>query len=113
MPGWIATTLRDTSLDLGQAGGYSFETTETLLRGFDDNVATARNALRQTPDDAWHSVWELKHGNQVLWSAPRTVVVRNHMNHLIHHRAQLTVYLRLLDVPVPATYGPSADERTF
>jgi uncharacterized damage-inducible protein DinB len=113
MPGWLVNTLREPSLDLGKAGGYSFETTETLLRGFDSNVAAARQALQETPDNDWEATWELKHGNQVLWSSPRTVVVRNHVNHLIHHRAQLTVYLRLLDIPVPATYGPSADERTF
>ena len=113
MPGWITNTLREPALDLGTASGYSLETTDTLLKGFDENVAGARTALQQTPDDAWRVTWSLTRGGQTLWSAPRTVVVRNHINHLIHHRAQLTVYLRLLDVPVPATYGPSADERTF
>jgi uncharacterized damage-inducible protein DinB len=113
MPGWITTTLREPALDLAKGGGYSFETTETLLHGFESNVAGARVALQETPDDVWAATWSLVHGSQVLWAAPRTVVVRNHVNHLIHHRAQLTVYLRLLDVPVPATYGPSADERTF
>jgi len=113
IPGWIVNTLQQPALDLAKAGGYSFETTDTLMRGFETNVAAARTALQQTPDETWKATWELKHGNAVLWSAPRTVVVRNHMNHLIHHRAQLTVYFRLLDVPVPATYGPSADERTF
>jgi uncharacterized damage-inducible protein DinB len=113
MPGWIANTLREPGLDLAKAGGYSFEPTATLLRSFDENVAAARAALRETPDDAWAETWSLTRGGQTLWKAPRGVVVRNHLNHLIHHRAQLTVYLRLNDVPVPATYGPSADERTF
>jgi uncharacterized damage-inducible protein DinB len=113
MPGWIANTLREPALDLGKVAGYSFETTETLLQGLDANVAEARAALQETPDSAWSGTWTLKHGEHTLWSGPRRVVVRNHLNHLIHHRAQLTVYLRLLDVPVPATYGPSADERTF
>lgn len=113
MPGWIATTLREPSLDLGKAGGYSLETTETLLKGFDNNVAAARKALQEGPDSAWAETWSLTRDGQTLWSAPRSVVIRNHLNHLIHHRAQLTVYLRLNDVPVPATYGPSADERTF
>ena len=76
-------------------------------------VRHSRAALKETPDPAWSTTWTLKHGTNTLWTAPRNVVVRNHLNHLIHHRAQLTVYLRLLDVPVPATYGPSADERTF
>ncbi|HEV8122671.1 MAG TPA: DinB family protein [Gemmatimonadales bacterium] len=113
MPGWISQTLKEPVLDLGKGGGYSFETTERLLQTFDANVAATRAALTETPDNAWSATWTLKHGANTLWSAPRNVVVRNHLNHLIHHRAQLTVYLRLLDVPVPSTYGPSADERTF
>ena len=110
MPGWISNTLQQPILDLGQAAGYSFQSTESLLKAFDSNVKAARAALKETPDSAWAETWSLTRGGQTLWSAPRTVVIRNHINHLIHHRAQLTVYLRLLDVPVPATYGPSADE---
>jgi uncharacterized damage-inducible protein DinB len=113
MPGWIANTLKNPALDLAAAGAYSLEPTEALLRTFDQNVEATREALRETPDLTWSGSWALTRGGQTLWSAPRTVVVRNHINHLIHHRAQLTVYLRLLDVPVPATYGPSADERPF
>jgi uncharacterized damage-inducible protein DinB len=113
MPSWITYTLRQPELDLAKAGGYSYETTETLLREFDAGVRSAREALGSTPDAAWRETWNLKRGDAVLWSAPRSVVVRNHINHLVHHRAQLTVYLRLLDVPVPALYGPSADERPF
>jgi uncharacterized damage-inducible protein DinB len=113
MPGWIGNTLREPLLDLEKAAGYSFEKTETLLAAFDANVQASRAALVETADEAWAQSWSLTRGGQVLWSAPRPVVVRNHMNHLIHHRAQLTVYFRLIDVPVPATYGPSADERTF
>jgi uncharacterized damage-inducible protein DinB len=111
MPGWITNAVRETSLDLAQAGGYSFETTETLLAGFDRNVREARQALEGSMDADYGVQWSLVRGAQVLFSAPRGVVVRTHINHLIHHRAQLTVYLRLLDVPVPAIYGPSADER--
>jgi uncharacterized damage-inducible protein DinB len=54
--------------------------------------------------------WSLKHGERVLFSAPRAEAVRGHLNHLIHHREQLTVYLRLVDVPLPQIYGPTADE---
>jgi len=113
MPGWIGSTLRETALDLAQAGGYSYETTETLLRGFDENVASARKALTASTDADWSVPWSLKHGARTLFSAPRGVVVRQHISHLIHHRAQLGVYLRLIDVPVPSMYGPTADERTF
>jgi uncharacterized damage-inducible protein DinB len=111
MPGWIAQTLNDTVLDLAKAGGYTYETTETLVKTFDDNVRAARQALASAPDGAWADTWSLTRGDIVLWSAPRTVVVRNHINHLVHHRAQLGVYLRLNDVPVPSLYGPTADER--
>ena len=113
MPGWIANTLREPALDLLRAPGYSFETTETLLKGFDENVRAAREALKSTPDSAWSGKWALVRGDQVLFSAPRAVVVRNHISHLIHHRGQLTVYLRENDVPLPPIYGPTADERTF
>ncbi len=113
MPGWIGTTLTTDHLDLAKGGGYTFETTETLLRGFDENVRTARAALAAAPDAVFGKTWSLKHGERVLWAAPVSVVVRNHVSHLVHHRAQLGVYLRLLDLPVPAIYGPSADERTF
>jgi len=56
-------------------------------------------------------MWSLKHGDRVIMSQPRGAVVRQHLNHLIHHRGQLTVYLRMVDVPLPSIYGPTADER--
>jgi uncharacterized damage-inducible protein DinB len=111
MPGWIANTVRETSLDLATARGYSFEPTEVLLQEFDANVRDARAALSASKGTNFDAQWSLKHGDRVLWAAPRGVVVRNHINHLIHHRGQLTVYLRLNDVPLPPLYGPTADER--
>jgi uncharacterized damage-inducible protein DinB len=111
MPGWIAETMSTPYKDLAAGGGYSYKSTETLLQGFDQNVAGARQALATSPDTAWGENWQLRVGGNVVWEAPRPVVVRTHLNHLIHHRAQLGVYLRLIDVPVPASYGPSADER--
>ena len=113
-PGWIANTLRYPSLDLGpRESYYSNETTAALLADFDKNVAQAREALNAAPDSAWKEEWQLKRGEQVFWTAPRSVVVRTHINHLVHHRAQLGVYLRLNDIPVPPCYGPTADERGF
>jgi uncharacterized damage-inducible protein DinB len=113
MPGWIANTLTSTELNLGKAGGYSNETTETLLQGFDKNVREARAAIQASKDADYGVAWSLTRGSQTLWSAPRGVVVRNHISHLSHHRGQLTVYLRMLDVPLPSIYGPTADERMF
>lgn len=111
MPGWIANTLTEPALDLARAGGYSFESTETLLSGFDQNVEAAREALEESNDEDYDVPWSLKHGDRVLFTAPRRAVIRQHISHLSHHRGQLSVYLRLLDVPVPSIYGPSADER--
>src|SRR6266545_4752724 len=111
MPGWIANTLREAELDLATAPGYSFESTETLLAGFDGNVGDARDALTHAKDADFAAPWSLKRGDRVLFTAPRGSVVRTHISHLSHHRGQLTVYLRLLDVPIPSIYGPTADER--
>jgi uncharacterized damage-inducible protein DinB len=111
MPGWITKTVRDTKIDLSKGSGYSFEKTDTLLAQFDKNVREAREALSQSGDADYDVSWSLTHGDRVLFTSPRGVVVRSHINHLIHHRGQLTVYLRLLDIPVPMIYGPTADER--
>jgi uncharacterized damage-inducible protein DinB len=111
MPGWVTKTIRDTQINLATSAGYSFEKTETLLGQFDQHVREAREALASAKDADFDVTWSLKHGEQTLFSAPRGTVVRSHINHLIHHRGQLTVYLRLVDVPLPSIYGPTADER--
>jgi|SRR5437867_4089319 len=111
MPGWISNTLREKHLDLGGAGGYSYESTDNLLGMFDKNVKEARSAIASSKDADFKVDWSLKRGDRVLFTQPRSEVVRQHINHLIHHRGQLTVYLRLIDVPVPSIYGPTADEK--
>lgn len=117
MPGWFTTMVQQTELDLNPPGGggarYTFEPTETLLRAFDENVKRARAALAVTSDADLTVPWSLKSGGHVLATNPRGVVVRQTMSHLVHHRAQLGVYLRLLDVPVPSIYGPSADDNPW
>ena len=110
MPGWIAQTLTETSLDLAKGGGYSVEKTDTLLAAFDDNVRAARAAIKKSKDEDYDVKWSLMMGDKVLFTQPRGDVVRQHISHLSHHRGQLTVYLRMLDVPVPSIYGPTADE---
>ena len=111
MPGWIAASLREPHIDLALEGGYSFEPTDVLLEEFDRNVHAAREALAAVTGSQLEAPWSLKHGDRVLFTAPRGEVVRMHLNHLIHHRGQLTVYLRLVGVPLPSIYGPTADER--
>ncbi|MEJ2503669.1 MAG: DinB family protein, partial [Gemmatimonadota bacterium] len=111
IPGWIASTLQDTELDQPAGPSYSFEPTDALVAQLDDNARAARDALEAVTGDALAVEWTLRGGDYVMYSAPRDTAVRMHLNHLIHHRGQLTVYLRLLDVPLPSIYGPTADER--
>ena len=111
MPGWITRTLREPEINLVGGAGYSLEPTEALLAGFDRNVAEARAALAEVTGAALDEPWSLKMGDRVLMTSPRGETVRGHLSHLVHHRGQLTVYLRLVDVPLPQVYGPTADER--
>ena len=111
IPGWIATSLREPRIDLANAGGYSLESTDTLVSMFDKNVRAARAALESVSGAALAESWSLTRGDHVLMTLPRGEAVRQHLSHLVHHRGQLTVYLRLVDVPLPPVYGPTADER--
>ena len=95
---------------LAQGPGYTFESTQKLLSRFDEDVRAAREALAATRPESLAEPWSLMMGDRVLFTSPRGEVVRSTLNHLVHHRGQLTVYLRLLDVPVPSIYGPTADE---
>ena len=110
LPGWIAQTLTNTELELSAGAGYSDQKTSSLLDTFDDNVRKSREAIANAKDSDYDVPWSLKMKGNVLFTAPRGVVVRQHISHLSHHRGQMTVYLRLRDVPVPSVYGPTADE---
>jgi uncharacterized damage-inducible protein DinB len=110
MPGWITNAVQEAHLDLSKYPGYSYEKTEDLVKSFDRNVAGARKAIAAAKDADFTLPWSLKHGERVIFTQPRGAVVRQTINHLVHHRGQLTVYLRLVDVPVPSIYGPTADE---
>jgi uncharacterized damage-inducible protein DinB len=113
MPGWLPAMLTAPHIDLATSPPYSFAPTEELLAELDAGVAGARAALASVAEEAFEEPWSLRHGAAVLFTAPRGIVVRQHMSHMAHHRGQLTVYLRLQDVPIPSIYGPTADERTF
>lgn len=114
---WAVETLKNTELDMNPpgGGGYKrppFESKEAMLKMFDDTAAAARAAIAKTSDAEFMVGWTLKNAGQPIFTIPRVAVIRTWvMNHVIHHRAQLSVYLRLLDVPVPSIYGPSADEQ--
>jgi uncharacterized damage-inducible protein DinB len=117
--GWTTDTIDKDSFDMAPPGGSPYrppeiKTRAELLSTFDEGVAKARAALAGASDEDLLKPWSLLNGGQVLMTMPRTVVIRNFvLNHMIHHRAQLGVYLRLNDIPVPSIYGPSADENPF
>lgn len=96
------------------AGSYTplpFESGAQLVKVFDEGAAKVRQALIGTSDEAWGQNWKLIYEDSAIFEGPRFLAYRQmFLNHLVHHRAQLGVYLRLNDVPLPATYGPSADE---
>jgi len=88
-----------------------FESPEQLVKAFDEGAAKVRAALKNTSDEAWTQPWKLSFHGKPIFSGTRFLAYRQmFMNHLVHHRAQLGVYLRLNDVPLPGTYGPSADD---
>jgi uncharacterized damage-inducible protein DinB len=117
MTGWLVDTLEKDSYDVAPPGKEPYKevraTTQAELLGrFDKGVAAARKAMAGTSDDHWMKSWSLLSGGKALFTMPRYTAVRSFiLNHVVHHRAQLGVYLRLNDVPVPAIYGPSADEQ--
>ena len=111
IPDWIAQTIRKTEINLAGGTGYSVQKTEALVQQFDRNVRGAREAIAAATDKDFAVAWSLKMGEQVLITQSRGAAVRSHISHLVHHRAQLGMYLRLVDVPVPQMYGPTADEK--
>jgi len=112
MPAWATTSIAQDSLDLsGDYKPYEAASREELLSLFDKNVADARAAIAGCNDETFMKSWALMRGGKTLMSMPKIAVVRSFvLNHVIHHRGQLSVYLRELNVPVPSIYGPSADE---
>src|SRR5262252_1158313 len=119
IPSWTKETFGRDELDIAPPGGPEYrleeaKSTAELLKAFDGHVVSARATLEAASDENWAGKWSLLMGGKTIFTLPRTAVMRGFvMNHLIHHRAQLGVYLRLLDVPVPSIYGPSADEGGF
>ena len=116
MPGWVAMTINTEELDYAPVDGPSYqppkiENKRALLTELDKNVAEARAALASVSDAEMMKGWKLLAGGKEIFTMPRVACIRGMvMDHIIHHRAQLTVYYRLLGVPVPGLYGPSADE---
>jgi uncharacterized damage-inducible protein DinB len=119
LPSWAALTIDKDSFDMAPPGAPPFRlpqagSVKEVLEQFDKNVASARAAIAGASDEQLFKTWSLLSGGNNIFTLPKVAVLRSFvMNHIIHHRAQLGVYLRLNDVPVPSIYGPSADETSM
>src|ERR1051325_7952385 len=117
VPGWMGVTLTQDSFDFAPPGGQAYErpkqnSRKEILDKFDEGSASARDVLAKATDQQLMSNWSMLKGGQTMFTMPKIAIVRSFlMNHIIHHRAQLGVYLRMNNVAVPGMYGPSADEQ--
>ena len=117
MPSWVTLIIEQDELELSPPAGsgqYQQPATDALVAAHDKHVIRARESLSKTNDEfLMTTTWRLLVRGSVVMETPRHVVLRDTLNHLAHHRGQLTVYLRLTDRTVPAIYGPSADDQRF
>jgi uncharacterized damage-inducible protein DinB len=113
IPLWIKHMVTNGEIDFVTFSHFTPKTTKELVDHFEDNMNAARNVLQATSDEALQSPFVLKANGQVLYSAPKIADIGTTLNHWVHHRGQLTVYMRLNDIPVPSIYGPSADDKNF
>jgi uncharacterized damage-inducible protein DinB len=118
MPSWIAMTIEKPELDIRPKEGQGirpepWKKNAELLSQFEQASGAARAALRATSDDQLATPWRMLAGGKVVDERPRREVIADTLCHAAHHRGQLSVYLRLLEIPVPSIYGPSADDRVF
>ncbi|MBB6270399.1 putative damage-inducible protein DinB [Pedobacter cryoconitis] len=115
LPGWISMILQTEGLNFADQAYTSpvWNTDSELLAILEKSLAEAKAALENAKEEDLLPIWTLKHGDQVLMSKTKGEFIRHSMSQIVHHRAQLGVYLRLLDVPLPGSYGPSADDPNF
>lgn len=114
IPSWVPVTMKEDEFNFDMKGyvPYKAESVRQLLDDYDTRVKAALEAMAGTTDADMLKTWKMTMDGQPLFEMPRVAVLRGMMmNHSVHHRAQLGVYFRLLDIPVPALYGPSADEQ--
>ncbi len=112
IPLWVAHIIKDGVIDFATYKRFQLSTGEALLKHFEDCFKKAVDAL-QVSDDKLEGNFILQNSGQQLWSTPKKEAIGSSINHWVHHRGQLTVYMRLNDIAVPSIYGPSADEKTF
>ncbi|MEO5893461.1 MAG: DinB family protein [Ferruginibacter sp.] len=115
LPGWAAMTLNTTELDFA-VNGYTpldISSTALVLESFEKNLAESKAALESAREEQLDESWTLRNGETIYSTQPKAEVLRMAFSQTIHHRAQLGVYLRLLNIPIPGSYGPSADDMSF
>lgn len=115
LPGWIGMALDTSELDFAANPDVPvpIQSNKDLMEYFEKNVIDARNHLDTAREEQLNDPWTLRNGSTVYFTEPKEDVIRMSLSQLIHHRAQLGVFLRLLDIPIPGSYGPSADENNF
>jgi len=113
IPRWISVAVDNGLIDFAAWKQFKPKSTAELVTQFDENMKNARRALQNSSDSALAEMFYLKNNGQVLMSSSKEETVGSSINHLVHHRGQLTVYMRLNNIPVPQIYGPSADERQW
>ena len=113
IPLWIKHMIVDSVIDFVTFKHFTPSTTAELIKHFEENMEAARTALQGTTDSELEAPFSLKANGQLLYTAPKMVDIGTTLNHWVHHRWQLTVYMRLNDIAVPSIYGPSADDKNF
>lgn len=113
IPKWLTAMIKDSEIDFATFEHFKPTTTAELVSHFDENLASAKQALESISDEELNETFYLKNQGQTVFSSPKKDNIGSTINHLVHHRGQLTVYLRLNNVDVPSIYGPSADDRGF
>ena len=113
IPRWIALTIKDSVINFATYKRIQPDTSAAMLSYFEENLKDAADALTNVTDEQLSKPFELKHGEQLLMSSPKLESIGSTLNHWVHHRGQLTVYMRLNEIAVPSIYGPSADDRSF
>ena len=113
IPKWIQYMIEKSEIDFATFEHFQPKTTEELVKHFDENLQAARNALENLSAEMLAETFYLKNKGEIVFSSPKKDNISSSINHLVHHRGQLTVYMRLNEIAVPSIYGPSADDQGF
>jgi len=113
IPKWITHIIEKSEIDFATFSHFQPKTTEELVNHFNENIKGAKASLQKISDEDLSEQFYLKREGKTLFNSPKIENLGSSINHMVHHRGQLTVYMRLNNIPVPSIYGPSADERVF